>query len=390
MDGKKPVENDMTNTSKKIGTEKIPGGLAKGMKPSDFDPAALAKGVKVEMEHTDDPAIAKEIASDHLTEDQRYYDKLEQMEKKAANKVADKWLQKIAAEVGTDTATIWAIAPESLARLFRNNGWMGLFHKTYTNKQGSEIDFSLLDQGIREHGGAVFLTDGDGIYDVTIPTQAGEMPIVREDGFLPPYGTPTYGEDKTVQKEFLRDALAAYAHDTWSRWVRYQFTIGTKNPDGSFTIPPDKVARWDRQMNTPFDELPPDETPSDYEEADKILAILYRPKTGFNRSAQMTWRVDQAKLRSKLPSLVKAVTDMINKAKIPFDLLQKTTFFRELAPEHLPQERLENTVWVKGNGVFPQGEDSEVLFDYFMQVCAAINEELLEKGVIGPKTRRDR
>ena len=30
----------------------IPGGLADKKKPEDFDPAQLAKGIKVEMEHT--------------------------------------------------------------------------------------------------------------------------------------------------------------------------------------------------------------------------------------------------------------------------------------------------------------------------------------------------
>jgi DNA-binding ferritin-like protein len=62
----------------------LPGGLAKGKSPSDFDPKTLAKGVKVEMEHTGDKALAQEIAMDHLTEDPQYYNKLEKMEKKAA------------------------------------------------------------------------------------------------------------------------------------------------------------------------------------------------------------------------------------------------------------------------------------------------------------------
>lgn len=61
----------------------ISGGLADKKKPSDFNPAALAKGIKVELEHTYNKAIAKEIASDHLTEDPHYYTKLEKMEKSA-------------------------------------------------------------------------------------------------------------------------------------------------------------------------------------------------------------------------------------------------------------------------------------------------------------------
>ena len=61
--------------------DQLPGGLADDKKPSDFDPAVLAKGVKVEQEHAQDKGIATEIAMDHLTEDPSYYDKLEKIEK---------------------------------------------------------------------------------------------------------------------------------------------------------------------------------------------------------------------------------------------------------------------------------------------------------------------
>jgi len=39
----------------------------------------LDRGIKVEMEHTDDPKIAEQIARDHLNEDEHYYTKLEQV-----------------------------------------------------------------------------------------------------------------------------------------------------------------------------------------------------------------------------------------------------------------------------------------------------------------------
>lgn len=44
----------------------------------------LNKGIKVEMEHTDDKNMAKEIAMDHLWEDPNYYDKLKKVEAKEA------------------------------------------------------------------------------------------------------------------------------------------------------------------------------------------------------------------------------------------------------------------------------------------------------------------
>jgi hypothetical protein len=45
-------------------------------KEKDVDPKELKMGIKVEMEHTDDPAKAKVIALQHLAEDPKYYTKL--------------------------------------------------------------------------------------------------------------------------------------------------------------------------------------------------------------------------------------------------------------------------------------------------------------------------
>lgn len=59
----------------------IPGGRPAGDRPdSDFDPIQLRKGINVEMEHTSDRRVAKEIAKAHLTERPDYYALLERME----------------------------------------------------------------------------------------------------------------------------------------------------------------------------------------------------------------------------------------------------------------------------------------------------------------------
>jgi len=42
----------------------------------------LSKGIKIELEHTGDLAVAREIALDHLNEFPDYYDRLEKVEKK--------------------------------------------------------------------------------------------------------------------------------------------------------------------------------------------------------------------------------------------------------------------------------------------------------------------
>ena len=69
----------------------LSGGRAAGLPDSDFNKSDMEIGRKIEMEHTNDPNIAKEISKDHLEEHKFYYqaltpmeDMLEQIEEKAA------------------------------------------------------------------------------------------------------------------------------------------------------------------------------------------------------------------------------------------------------------------------------------------------------------------
>ena len=71
----------------------------------------------------------------------------------------------------------------------------------------------------------------------------------------------------------LVEALAEYAHEAWSGWMRYLFSKSVVNEDGSVTIPREFVARWARQMDTPYHKLPENEKESDREEARKMLEI---------------------------------------------------------------------------------------------------------------------
>jgi len=71
-------------------TEEIPGGLSSGLSVEEIAEEhdvsveeiedQLAKGIKVETEHTPNTALAAEIAMDHLMEDPKYYDHLTDME----------------------------------------------------------------------------------------------------------------------------------------------------------------------------------------------------------------------------------------------------------------------------------------------------------------------
>lgn len=72
----------------------------------------------------------------------------------------------------------------------------------------------------------------------------------------------------------LQQALAAYAHKAWSKWMKYLFAQCKVNEDGSVTIPADKVQRWTRQMNCDYSVLPASEQLSDMDEAYEILNII--------------------------------------------------------------------------------------------------------------------
>lgn len=55
----------------------IKGGLGDDLEEKDVNKKQLEMGIEVEMEHTDDPEISKDIAFDHLAEHpDDYYTKL--------------------------------------------------------------------------------------------------------------------------------------------------------------------------------------------------------------------------------------------------------------------------------------------------------------------------
>jgi len=73
-------------TSFVSGEEKIPGGKADGLDESEFPEKAIEMGERVEMEHTNDPEVAREITKDHLVESPEYYEYLDKMEEEMKGK----------------------------------------------------------------------------------------------------------------------------------------------------------------------------------------------------------------------------------------------------------------------------------------------------------------
>lgn len=89
----------------------------------------------------------------------------------------------------------------------------------------------------------------------------------------------------------LREQLAEYAHEAWSGWMRYMLSKGeyidaTEGDQAGehWLMPAWGVTRWERQMKTPYADLPESEKESDRAEADKMLAI-----TQANIARDLTW-----------------------------------------------------------------------------------------------------
>lgn len=65
----------------------------------------------------------------------------------------------------------------------------------------------------------------------------------------------------------MLEEIAELAHISWSGWMEYLFEKSKKNNDGTVTIPKWAVARWERQMNTDYEDLTEQEKESDRTEA---------------------------------------------------------------------------------------------------------------------------
>lgn len=76
--GKKGFRLPLLKTAEEECKDMIPGGKGDHKDDDDFPKKELAKGRKVEKEHTKSKKKAKEIARDHLTEDKKYYSKLQE------------------------------------------------------------------------------------------------------------------------------------------------------------------------------------------------------------------------------------------------------------------------------------------------------------------------
>ena len=61
----------------------------------------------------------------------------------------------------------------------------------------------------------------------------------------------------------LMEQLASIEHERWADWQAWVHKSGHKNSDGSITLDAGTVARWEKQIKTPYADLSEKEKESD-------------------------------------------------------------------------------------------------------------------------------
>jgi DNA topoisomerase IB/GNAT superfamily N-acetyltransferase len=136
--------------------DQLPGGLADQKTPDEFNATQLSKGTRIEMEHVDQPDLAREIAMDHLVEDPKYYDKLETIEKHARYKSK----KKIKSQNGEET-TVYVYSDRQIADRNRKKAErLETLRKSITNlRKQVKKDLKSKDSAVQATALAVALID---------------------------------------------------------------------------------------------------------------------------------------------------------------------------------------------------------------------------------------
>lgn len=72
----------------------------------------------------------------------------------------------------------------------------------------------------------------------------------------------------------LLERLAAVEHERWAHWQEYLHSQCEQMADGSLAIPSNLVAKWERQIATPYSELSEKEKQSDRDQVALYLTEL--------------------------------------------------------------------------------------------------------------------
>ena len=175
----------------------IPGGKADEKDPVDFNPQQIMIGIGVEMEHTDDPKLALEIAMDHLMEIPDYYTRLDKMEKEAS--VGDETdvegkgmgaIEPVADEDSETTDELLGFKPHNVGDYVSEeedlNDYQGEIGDRYQDGKGNQLTVKDTD---------------DNNDAVTLQGQDGDSDIATQDiKYLKPLEEEAGGKYSTVEK----------------------------------------------------------------------------------------------------------------------------------------------------------------------------------------------
>jgi len=166
----------------------ITGGKADKKKPQDFDKEQIKMGLKVEMEHTDDPMVAIEITMDHLTEFPDYYTRLDKMEKQAKGDTKSEGLVDNTPEEEEMTDELLGYKPHNVS--------------DYTDE---EFDYASAE---RDYADREDMEQNPEDYENSGEEQPEE--IIDEEGLSDYVDTPGSTEIWYVKPEYFRDFIHGY------------------------------------------------------------------------------------------------------------------------------------------------------------------------------------
>lgn len=112
--------------------------------------------------------------------------------------------------------------------------------------------------------------------------------------------------NETAEREFIEKG-ADLEHDRWARWQKYMFSkmeYSEYQKDGKtiacYVLPADLWERWNRQIDTPYENLSEEEKESDRKETRNYLPLVKQ----FIREEQ------EAIVKAEMKSLLEKVEEM--------------------------------------------------------------------------------
>ncbi len=77
-----------------------------------------------------------------------------------------------------------------------------------------------------------------------------------------------------MTEQELIEQLADKEHESWANWQKYLHSLCDRREDGSLVIPAARIRHWEKEIATPYAELPDHVKQFDRDEVKHILPII--------------------------------------------------------------------------------------------------------------------